>query len=497
MDGAFLVAAPGETPQRPGDGGSEQDEGRAPQGPTVTLELVARGLVAPVFMTAPEDGTGRLFVVDQVGQIRIVDENGSLVERPFLDVSDRIVELDREYDERGLLGLAFHPEYRDNGRFYVYYSAPLRGSAPNGWNHTAHVSEFQVADGQPNRADPASERVIMRIDQPQGNHNGGHIAFGPDGMLYIPLGDGGLANDTGPGHPPEGNGQDLSTLLGSILRIDVDAEGDGGRPYGIPEDNPFAGDDSARPEIFAYGFRNPYHLSFDAGGDRALYVSDAGQDRFEEVARVQAGENHGWRIKEGTHCFDPEQPSNPPSECPDTGARGEPLVDPVIEYGRLEIRGSVVVGGYMYRGDSMPDLQGTYIFGDYSTDRVQPDGVIFMARPATEGLWELEELGVTVQGQEDGDGRLGKFVLSFGEDEDRDLYVGVIERGGPAGVTGAVYRFAASSDAGESGAEIDGDGTGATSDGDMTIWLIAAALLLLGGIAIIAASRRRGDRAAH
>lgn len=373
-----------------------------------------------------------------------------------------------------MLGLAFHPEYATNGRVFAYYSAPLRPSAPDGWDHTARLSEFRLSDASPARLDPRSERIILEIDKPQYNHNGGHIAFGPDGMLYLPIGDGGLGNDVGLGHSPQGNGQDVTNLLGSVLRIDVD----GDEPYAIPADNPFAGDDDpGADEIYAYGFRNPYHLSFDIGGDNELFVADAGQDRYEEVSIVENGGNYGWRLKEATHCFDPDSPSNPPATCASTGADGEPLLDPVIEYSRLEILGSVVIGGYVYRGTAMPELDGAYVFGDYSRDRVAPDGTLFAATRADDGLWPIRELGVTIDGSDATDGRLGRFVLSFGEDESNELYVGVIELGGPTGSTGAVYRFAGVADTAQEPPATEEPA--ADADGmPWWIWLLAAVAVL-------------------
>lgn len=236
----------------------------------VRLERIADGLTAPVFVTQPAEGD-ELFVVDQPGQVRVV-RDGITLETPFLDLSDRIVELQDGYDERGLLGLAFHPEYPENGRFFVYYSAPLRDGAPEGWDHTSHLAEFRVSDDDPLRADPASERIVMRVDQPFVNHNAGHIIFGDDGLLYVPLGDGGNGGDIDPpdddrGRPEGGNAQTRSTLLGSVLRIDVD----GDTPYGIPADNPFA-NGGGRPEIWAYGLRNPYGLSRERLGRHPMQV---------------------------------------------------------------------------------------------------------------------------------------------------------------------------------------------------------------------------------
>jgi glucose/arabinose dehydrogenase len=334
--------------------------------------------------------------------------------------------------------MAFHPDYAENGRFYVYYSAPLREAAPDDWDHTSHLSEFLVSEDDPDVADLDSERIILQVDQPQSNHDGGQITFGPDGYLYIPLGDGGGANDVGTGHTPElGNAQDTTNLLGSILRIDVD----GGDPYGIPDDNPFSGE-QGREEIYAYGFRNPYRIAFDAGGDRQLFVGDAGQNLWEEVDIVTLGGNYGWHIKEGTHCFDPQTPNTSPAECPDHGPRDEPLIDPIIEYQNANAPGGlgvVVVGGLVYRGRAMPDLQGHYIFGDWSTDWGRPAGVLFVARPPeTPGeLWAFEELSV----HSHENGRLGSFLLSFGQDADQELYVLTSDTAGPAGHTGQVYKM--------------------------------------------------------
>ena len=288
---------------------------------SVGLELVAEGLNSPVAATSATDGSGRLFIVDRIGVVRIVSPEGELLEQPFLDLRDRMVGLRGQYDERGFLDLEFHPRYEENGRFFVYYSAPADQDAPAGWDNTSHVSEFVVSAADRNRADLGSERIIMRVHQPQSNHDGGQVLYGPDGYLYISLGDGGGGNDVGPGHPPIGNGQDFTTLLGSILRIDVDH----GDPYAIPPDNPFVGQEG-REEIFAYGLRNPWRMSFDAGGERELFAADVGQNLWEEVDIIRKGGNYGWNIKEGTHSFDPSNPDQSPDQSPETGAHGEPLI---------------------------------------------------------------------------------------------------------------------------------------------------------------------------
>ena len=296
----------------------------------------ALSLSRMVGMAYPPGGADRLYVVLQPGRI-VSFPNDREVDSAelFLDIRDRVND---RGEEEGLLGLAFDPQYADSGHFYVYYSA----SGPR----RSVVSRFSVsADG---RAGPGSERVLLEVAQPFSNHNGGQIAFGPDGYLYIALGDGGSRGD------PQGNGQDLGTLLGSILRIDVSALDSTGS-YAIPADNPFVGHGGARPEIWAYGLRNPWRFSFDrATGD--LWTADVGQNRFEEVDIVRAGLNYGWNMMEGVHCFER-------SECDRTG-----LEMPAAEYGR-EV-GCSVTGGYVYRGSSLPSLYGAYVYGDYCSGRI-------------------------------------------------------------------------------------------------------------------------------
>lgn len=424
------------------------------------LELVAEGLTAPVLLAEPPDGSGRLFIGDQTGQVYIVGPDGTRLEQPFLDISDRMVDLNESYDERGLLGLAFHPDYASNGRFFVYYSAPLREEAPDEFNHTSHVSEFMVSAEDSNRTDHESEQVLLQIDQPQGNHNGGSIAFGPhDDYLYIALGDGGGANDTGSGgnllgHVSDwydfnagGNAQDVEqNLLGSILRIDVDSTS-GDTLYAIPPDNPF-GD-----EQYAYGFRNPYRFSFDmepdSAGEYRLFVGDAGQAQWEEVSIVELGGNYGWNVKEGTHCFDASNPQAPLDECPDVvGAghpdEGDPLIDPVVEFLNSNQEGGlglVVVGGYVYRGSMVPDFENDYFFAAWSGGVDEQGnrlpGRIFVAEPASEGLWPFSELQIVNMP----DSSLSQFVLSFGQDQDGEVYVLTTDEAGPTGNTGRVYRL--------------------------------------------------------
>jgi glucose/arabinose dehydrogenase/plastocyanin len=404
---------------------------------TVKLEPVATGLTSPLTVTHAGDGSGRLFVVDQIGLIRIV-ENGILLPTPFLDITGKTVSLNSAFDERGLLGLAFHPDYADNGRFFVRYSAPRAGDPsepcndPKGFNvgcHSAVLAEYAVSI-DPNVADPTSEMILFSVDEPQFNHNAGALAFGPDGFLYVALGDGGGANDgladDPPSHGPIGNGQNIDTLLGSLLRIDVD----GGSPYSIPPDNPFV-DTDGLDEIYAYGFRNPYTFSFDdgPGGDGSLYLADVGQDLFEEIDIVVKGGNYGWVIREGTHCFDPFDPGNPPDLCDDAG-----MIDPIAEYTHAE-GGTAIVGGYVYRGSSSPSLKGTYFFGDFSAD-FGPTGRLYYLVSSGPHQGEIRELRIGRDATP-----LARVLKGFGEDEEGELYVLVSTDLGPTGGTGEVYRL--------------------------------------------------------
>ncbi|MDW5562683.1 MAG: PQQ-dependent sugar dehydrogenase [Methanomassiliicoccus sp.] len=403
----------------------------------IGLEFVAEGFANPVFLTCAP-GRNELYIVDQIGKIFVLDYGEGEMPEPFLDISDRIVDLDPGYDERGLLGLTFHPEYRTNGRFFVFYSAPLRDGGPPGWNCTNHLVEYRASPGNPRGVDPGSERSLLTIDKPQMNHNGGHIAFGPDGYLYVPLGDGGGANDRGEGHNPQiGNGQDTMTMLGKILRIDVDGRSEG-KEYGIPSDNPFV-DGGGLPEIYAYGLRNPYHIAFDAEGEHQLFAGDAGQVRWEEVDIIEKGGNYGWNIKEGRHYFDPQDNK---ADIVVTEPVPVRLIDPIVDYPNLANRtggiGSVVIGGYVYRGDKIPFLRGRYVFGDFSGTSGKPDGRIYIASPSEDGAgkWVMDELSVDRKG-----GKLGEYLLSFGQDNDHEIYVLCSDSEGPEGRSGRVYRI--------------------------------------------------------
>jgi glucose/arabinose dehydrogenase len=426
-------------------------------GPRIGLKLVAGGLTSPMMLTGAPDITGRLFIADQIGVVRIVTRDGVLLEKPFLDIRDRMVELAPAYDERGLISIAFHPGFKSNGRFYVFYSAPLRSGAPSGWICTNRLSEFRVSAANPDVADPASERILLEVDKPSQNHNGGQIRFGPDGYLYIPLGDGGGADDTGLGHTPgTGNAQDLTTLLGKVLRINVDGLSPG-KKYGIPPDNPFVYDRSALPEIYAYGFRNPAYASFDFYNSHRYIVASAGQKLFESVSIVLPGGNYGWNIREGTHCFDPGDDSRPkPGPCPTTGSRGEPLIGPIFEGGHD--LGITIVGGYLYRGIDNPELTGKYIFGTWSDSfSGTGNGSLYLAAPP-EG-WDIGRYPDSVAKLTPYDnrlwtgslftiantknGRINAFVRGFGEDNQHEIYVMINQVPGPdaSTATGQVLKM--------------------------------------------------------
>jgi glucose/arabinose dehydrogenase len=414
----------------------------------VGVQVVASGLVSPIQLVQPA-GISTRFVVDQIGFIRMIAADGTLLPQPFLDMRSRMVALNPNGDERGLLGLAFHSGFRTNGRFFVFYSAPPR---VGGFNNTVTISELR-AEIPANADEPpvvvaGSERIVLQVDHPQANHNGGTVAFGPDGYLYISIGDGGNRDDEGLGHVEDwftdnagGNGQDItSNLLGNILRIDVD----GGTPYAIPSDNPFVSGPGL-DEIWAYGFRNPYRFAFDPGGSHTLLVGDAGQELWEEVSAVVRGGNYGWNVKEGTHCFDAETNGlTIPADCPTVDpTTGEPLRNPVIEFANWKNTGVpasyrlslTVVGGHVYRGSAIPYLAGRYIFGGATTPAGGPGGRVFVATSMGTGLWPISELLVN------GTGRLNRFVKGFGQDNAGEVYVMATVNPGPSGTTGTVFKL--------------------------------------------------------
>ncbi len=259
---------------------------------TLQLKKVAAGFIHPTALAAPPDGSGRLFITEQTGVIKIIKTDGTVAAEPFLDIKSRMVKLSSAYDESGLLGLVFHPDYATNGRFFIFYSAALKPTDPQDFHSNARLAEFVVSAADPDKADADSQQVLLDVPHPQANHNGGQLAFGPDGFLYMGIGDGGNSNDVGTGHTEAtGNGQDTTKLLGKILRLDVSVPG----TASIPAGNPFAGDLVNKKEIFAYGFRNPWRFSFDRGSDHRLFCGDVGQSMYEEINIVTLGGNYGWQ----------------------------------------------------------------------------------------------------------------------------------------------------------------------------------------------------------
>lgn len=408
----------------------------------IELQVVADDLVAPNFLTHAVDGADRLFVADQAGLVRLI-KNGSLQTAPYLDVSGLLVnplgglippfqQPFSDYDERGLLGLAFHPDFADAtkagyGKFYTYTSEPLAGPADftvplsvgESFNHQSVVREWSVdptADAV--SGDPLTiSRELLRVDEPQFNHNSGQIAFGPDGYLYAGFGDGGAADDNAPGHGTTGNGQNPANILGTIIRIDPLGNNSTNGQYGIPADNPFVTDGTKLDEIYAYGFRNPFRFSFDIdpatgqvtpGTTGDLVVADVGQNFIEEVDIVTPGGNFGWNAKEGSFRFEDglifgDLTGVPPG-----------LIDPVLEYDHDE--GISIIGGFVYRGSAIPELVGKYVFGDFTnTGFFTPGGRLFVGDL---GTGQIEELVLGLDNR-----ALGMFVKGFGQDADGELYV--------------------------------------------------------------------------
>ena len=338
----------------------------------------------PLEFTHAGDGSGRVFVIEQDGRILVFANRHDVKEaKVFLDIRDKVR---REHNEEGLLGLAFHPKFRDNGEFFVFHSVTPKGSV---------VSRFKVSNDA-DRADPASQEILLQFAKPYGNHNGGSMKFGPDGFLYIGLGDGGAGND------PQENGQNLQTLLGKLLRIDVDRK-DEGLSYAIPKDNPFTGQARVRGEIWAYGLRNIWRIAFDRESG-TLWAADVGQDHHEEVNIIVRGGNYGWNFREGKH---PRDEKNPRTAVGD-------FIDPVLDYPRIE--GKSITGGLVYRGKRLPQLAGAYLYADYISGN----------------MWALRTDGKIVKSN-DKIARTSLLISAFGEDEEGEVYFTAFD--------GAIYRF--------------------------------------------------------
>ena len=363
------------------------DSETAPPGDLPSVRMVpafpSLHFTRPLWLTYPPDGSGRLFVVEQRGVIHVFPGRRDVAEtKVFLDLRDVVR---ASHNEEGLLALAFHPRYRDTGHFFVYHSAssPLRNL----------IARYRVSPADADRADPSTRTVILDLPKPFGNHNGSTLLFGPDGYLYASTGDGGSAGD------PQGNGQDLSSLLGKILRLDVDRE-DRSRRYAVPRDNPFLGRSGARGEVWAYGLRNVWRMSFDREtGD--LWAADVGQDRWEEIDLVVKGGNYGWNLREGRHRFRP-------------GRATGPLIEPIVEYGHDV--GRSVTGGYVYRGTRLPRLKGAYVYADFATGTV----------------WALRYTGGRVTAHREILSQTQN-IASFGEGPDAELYILCFD--------GRIYRF--------------------------------------------------------
>ncbi|NXV26410.1 HIPL1 protein, partial [Rissa tridactyla] len=386
------------------------------------LVEVANGLRNPVAMVHANDGTHRFFIAEQVGLVWTYLPDRSRLEKPFLNISEAVLTSPWEGDERGFLGIVFHPKFKFNGKVYVYYSVEVR------YEERIRISEFRISPADMNALDHGSERIILEIEEPASNHNGGQLLFGDDGYLYIFTGDGGMAGDP---FGTFGNAQNKSTLLGKVLRIDVN-NNDRGPLYRIPPDNPFLNDPKARPEVYAYGVRNMWRCSFDRGepqtkeGKGRLFCGDVGQNKYEEIDIVEKGKNYGWRAREGFSCYDKKLCAN--SSMDD--------VLPIYAYPHK--MGKSVTGGYVYRGCESPNLNGLYIFGDFMSGRLMS-----LKEDRATGEWQYSEICM-------GSGQTCMFpglinnyyqyIISFAEDEAGELYfmsTGVPSATAPHGV---VYK---------------------------------------------------------
>lgn len=364
------------------------------------LKKITSGLQSPTGMADPNDGKGTLFVLEQQGLVRVIQE-GKLLAEPLLDLRSKIVKLDDNYDERGLLGIALHPDFKINHKFYVFYSSPVNAAESN---CQSIVAQFTAGTSY-HQINAQNEKIILSYNKPEMNHDGGQLAFGHDGMLYIGIGDGGGAGDE---HGKIGNGQNLSTFLGKILRVDVNH----GKPYSIPADNPFKAVKNAKPEIYAYGLRNPWRFSFDMKTTR-LFCGDVGQDKFEEVDLITRGGNYGWRKMEATHCY------NPAAHCKETG-----MILPINEYSHP--MGISITGGYVYRGSAIQSLVGKYIFADWS-------GPLFCLSE-NNNHWVRTELQLK-------DKPPMIRILSMGQDHTGEIYYLTSKGASPFDKSGTVYKL--------------------------------------------------------
>ena len=365
---------------------------------TLKVQPVAENLQAPTAIAFP--GNGDVWITEQTGKIRVI-KNGKLTAGPLLDLQGKLKKINDNYDERGLLGIALHPQFGANKKFYVFYSAPSTQRS----DHTGVLAEYKLSAGT-DPIDPNSGRIVLTIEEPESNHNGGCIQFGPDGYLYVSFGDGGGQHDR---HGDIGNGQNMNTWLGKILRIDVNTEAG----YRVPKDNPFMGKTEVKPEIWAYGFRNPYRFSFDKTSGQ-LFAGEVGQDLWEEVDIVTKGANYGWRLAEGTHCHNPA-----------TGCDIKGVTMPITEY-KHGPEGISVTGGYVYQGAQLPVLKNKYLFADWT-------GPIYYLQK-TGASWQrgkvsLQNLPADLR------------ITGFGEDPQGELYMLTNPETGPGNTQGAAYKI--------------------------------------------------------
>lgn len=366
----------------------------------VDKKLITDELSHPTAFAEPNDKSGRLFVCEQEGKIKII-QKGKVLPSLFLDISHEVIKK-KGYEERGLLGLAFHPDFAKNGKLYVYCSMPVAVPA-RGLDHKSVIREYTVSSKNENTVDESTAKTVLEFDEPQSNHNGGDLKFGPDGFLYIAVGDGGGQNDK---HGESGNAQNLSNFLGKILRVDVKQ-----LPYSIPSDNPFVGKSEARPEIYAYGFRNPWRISFDKKTGE-LFVGDVGQDNYEEVDIITKGGNYGWRIREGLHEKFPNDPDP------------KNWINPISEYPHSD--GLSITGGFVYRGKQIPAIVGKYIFADWT-------GPVWALTDSKKEQWDREKLSIS---QDAGNWH----IYSFGEDQAGEVYLLTVLLGSDKG---ALYQLVA------------------------------------------------------
>lgn len=382
----------------------------------ICMQHFASGLKNPLMLRSPADDTGRVFVLEQQGTALIFDVNGTRLPEPFFDFTASVKISAGVANELGFLGLVFHPKFRDNGRFFVVYTSQTDGN-----NHTIRLSELRVSTNDTNRADNSFEKVILEVQQPFANHNGGEILFGTDGYMYVFLGDGGGKGD------PQDNAQNKSVLLGKVLRIDVDS----GSPYGIPPDNPFVDDDTARPEIYAYGIRNMWRADVDEGdpvtgkGRGRIFCGEAGESKYEEVNILKKGGNYGWSGKEGYECFKEKHCHNIEQE-----------VLPIYVYNHT--MGKAIVGGHMYRGCRNPSMMGRFIFADFM-------GPLFnLTEHPYSGQWTGERLNICKKEVCAAAGLSvyeTRFILSVGEDAAGEMYVLTTDMPRPDYPYGKIYKF--------------------------------------------------------